>query len=500
MEFARAYNPTAVGEDIDAILHGRGRAYLSARARLEANPDVAIPVLRDRIGAPAPGLNESGKHRLLNVLGTFKRPEDLRWFADALVQSVAIATAGEALLGGPSETADTSDVLIEPWRTLIVDQGVRSVDVLVELVNDRRLPTKVRGGLLNDLVEVQSSEGVLGLVESLGRGDAELEAYLRRALAARGRRHATDSARLLSHISTAQRAEADPRRAAALLFAWGSLAPADDAVFGHYLADRARDSNAVFPVRVAAVRLLVARPASHSRRTALTRLASVELQPARRASQASEILGYLALGGLDPDLAREIVDRTKLLGSDAPRLASLAYLRGSLPEGDWLRPALENPWPQVRRDALSRVRGPCGEGTLTTLHRVATTQGADAASVARAAVRAMGRCGGPASVTLLEAILDDETADITLRAAAIRALVEGDPNHAAHRLATRLTNAPEQELASLLIDGIARAPALDEMAFEALCAAVGPHPRLARRIAQTLGERFPGRRCKGAAR
>ena len=61
---AAAYGPAEADMDLDRVLQERGRPYLEARARLEANPSLAAPAVATRLRrVPAPTAAE--ERRLL---------------------------------------------------------------------------------------------------------------------------------------------------------------------------------------------------------------------------------------------------------------------------------------------------------------------------------------------------------------------------------------------------------------------------------------------------
>src|SRR5690606_3431556 len=129
----------------------------------------------------------------------------------------------------------------------------------------------------------------------------------------------------------------------------------------------------------------------------------------RRHEQRSEILGSLALAGLDAKPAAALVDDLQLTRAEAPRIASVAYGAANLPvDGAWLDESQRHPWPEVRAAALARVDGPCAAPILRRLRDGTATEGpafeADPA-VAREVLVALGRCGGPEAFAALQAVV-----------------------------------------------------------------------------------------------
>lgn len=481
------YDNVAAGRDVDTVLHDRTQAYLHARARLEAAPDVAIPVLRARLGDP---LTPAERNRVLNVLGSFQRPEDLALFAEALVAATASKEA-ESRGIGPSRGAEAFDVVMEPWRSLILAHGSAAAATLTALVSNRELATEVRAQLLHDLVGVLELDAVIPLVDGIGRGDPTLEGELRRALAERSRRSTSDRAALLEHLAATQPRETDPHRAALLLYTWASLAGLDDPAFRQFLLERCADPSTAFEVRAAALRLAREQEPSRETTAVLEQVARHSLDPSRRAEQAHEILGWLAAEGLPAERARAVADELQLATGDQPRLTQFGYEHATLAaDGQWLDTALRDPWPDVKRSALSRISSPCAASVHAALERTVTEDDGDALPVAQAALQAAGRCGGPQSQALVQHVLADNDAQTGLRAAAVVVLVEIDAAVALETFVARLPEEHDEEVAAVMIEALRRTPAITEDARTAVCAAVARQPRLAGMARRTLTERF----------
>ncbi|MCA9718642.1 MAG: hypothetical protein KC468_28495, partial [Myxococcales bacterium] len=182
---APTYSAEQARADLDALVNGRGREYLEARARLEANAAVSAPLVLERLSAvPAPGPGERG--RLLALLGTFKRPEDLALFADQLRQL--------------ARRRDADLAAIELWRRLLREQGGAATAALSELVADKEIHEDIRAQLLTDLVEAYPSERLDELVALLGLGQTLLRRELQRALSRRARARPDDRPRVADAV------------------------------------------------------------------------------------------------------------------------------------------------------------------------------------------------------------------------------------------------------------------------------------------------------------
>lgn len=463
---APAYDAARADADLDHVLQDRGRPYLEARARLEANPAIAAPQVATRLRrVPAP--NAAEQRRLLALLSGMARPEDLETFAAQLRRDVAARQAG----------AGVRDELpaAEPWRLILREQGAAAIPVLTGLVADRALSGELRALLLADLVAVTPTEQLGQLVALVGAGALELRQALRQALTRRALSSAGDLAALRTATEAAI-ATGEPSRKAALLGLRAALGDGDDAAFTAQAIALAEDETGAFVVRVAALRVLLARASDAAVQTSLAGLAARHLEPARQTQQASEVIGALALQGLDPALAGPLVARHRLLTAEAPRIASVAYASAALSaDGAWLTASQAHPWPEVRGAALTRVEGPCAAPLVKKLAQVAdaTKRRAEAEEVvAREAIAALGRCGGDAARGALTRLLDDDAQVAERRAEAGRQLVKHHGNAGADAVAAASHRTPDIGLSIRLIRALQRGEGPPSPTVrEALCAA-----------------------------
>jgi hypothetical protein len=464
---AAAYGASEADADLERVLHERGRPYLEARARLEAAPALAAPAVAARLRRiPAPTAAE--ERRLLALLSGMARPEDLEMFATQLRRDVAASHKNS-----PGERDELRAA--GPWRAILREQGAAAVPTLTALVGDRELGADLRALLLADLVAVTPPEQLAALVALVGGGALELRLALRVALARRALASPTDRAALLAAVD-AGIASSEPPRKAALIGLRAGLGDGDDAAFTAQAIAWATDDTAAFVVRVAALRVLLARAAEAAVQACLNGLAAQHLDPVRRVEQASEVLGALALQGLSVAAARALVERHDLLVAAAPRIASAAYAAALLAaDGSWLAASQAHPWPEVRSAALTRVEGPCAAPMVKKLAQIADATGRKGeaeAIVAREAIAALGRCGGDAARAALVRMLDDGDQDPERRAEAGRQLVKHHGSRGAAAVAAASQRTPDVGLAIRLVRALQRSevPAGPEVR-EALCAA-----------------------------
>lgn len=462
-----AYDAARVDADLEVVLHERGKPYLDARARLEAHPQVVAPqiVLRLR-RSPAPTAAE--QQRLLALLAAVARPEDLELFAAQLRREV---------IANRSFTQGAGDELriAEPWRVLLRGQGAVAALALRGLVAEREFTEDLRSLLLGDLVAVTPSAGLVELVGLVGAGTPALRQALRQALARRAAASPAERTVLLAAVDAAI-AGSDGSRKASLIGLRASLASGADATFTAAMITVAEDDASAFPVRVAALRVLVDRAADETVQQSLGRVVTVHLDPEKADIQASEVLGALALQGLRSADGVALITRLGLTNAAAPRVASAAYAVAPLsPDGAWLDASQDHPWPEVRSAALARVEGPCAAPVLKRLARVAdaTRRTSEAeAIVAREAITALGRCGGDAARKALEKLLDATDQDGDRRAEAARQLIKHHGITGADAVASALNRegAPSQSVR--FIKALQRMPEPPSPAVrEALCSA-----------------------------
>jgi hypothetical protein len=474
------YDLAAAQADVETILIDRGKAYLDARARLESHPALAAEAVVARLEAvPPPGPEK--RDRLLNVLASLGRPEDLAMFGEQLRRAM--------LQERPTEL----------WMQLLRKQGPAAADVLIGLVGDRELKNEQRAVLLEMLVELTARERLAELMAMVGRGADELQDTLRRTLIRRARESADDRVAIASGIDTAIDQDApDEARFAQLLILRAACCDVDEA-FTARLESLASSADAAFQVRVAAIDGL-ARHGVGS--TVLETLVRERTKTALAGSQVDEILVSLALEAVPAERAASLASEFDLTNADAPRLAQLGYRFAKLSaDHAWLARSQTHAWPEVRKAALARVaegRGTCSKDTLRALTEIAgpiSEGGEKDARVGRAAVGAIARCGGEAAFERLHEILEDTAIDITQRAEAARQLAEHDPKGADFVADLLLDNA-YPDLARELVSALGHAAEPSETVRDALCRVGRANPMVASTAHESLSKLFPGEGCE----
>ncbi len=481
-------------DDVRSILVERGREYLRARQALEDHPAEAARAVVDRMNAvPAPGPQQ--QQRLMSVLSVLHRPEHVHIFADRL------------------RGAMLDEQEIEPWRSLLIEQGATASDPLLALVADRQLSEIQRGELLGDLVALIPIERIDELTAQVGRGSSSLQQQLRRALIRRARHGEHEQAEIakgLDHaISEAERTGPSPNvsdRLASLLVLRALCKP-KDSDFAGQLASHAKMGNQAFVVRAAAIHALGKIKSGGDVLADIARTQGKALKPTarnHRDSQAAELLTWLSLTALiatDAEAAKSIAGELKLRGSSAPRLSALAYSLVDLdPHQAWLETSQENPWPEVQRSALMRVDGPCTRKTIKrlTLRSSAPQRGgSEYPIVAKAAIVALGRCASESSFDALADILADDSIEAPLRAEAAEQLIRRDVPGGADLIARIVAQDGLPQLSLHLIEALSHAPSPTTLVRESLCLAIqAEDPTIARAASSTFSRHFRGESCE----
>lgn len=480
------YGPEQAAADIGLVLTGRGKDYLQARARLELHPAVAAPLVTARMAAtPAPTTAE--QRRLLALLGGIARPEDIPLFAEAMRRDVAAAVKQSQEQGIELPAA-------EPWREVLRAQGPAAAPALTGLIAEKSFTEELRGLLIADLVAVTPADKLPELVALVGLGAPTLRAALRQAIARRAHSSANERAQLIKVVDAALDGS-EPARLPGLVLLRAALGDAGDAAFTGRAAALAEDAAGEFAARVAAVRVLVARRSDPAAQDVLARLVEQHLPADKRVALRSEILGSLALAGVDATRAAALVERLQLIGADAPRVATAAFAVAALPDsGAWLDASQRHAWPEVRAAALARVDGPCSTPILRRLRDGTATSGdtfeADP-TVAREVLAALGRCGGPDAFAALQAVVVDVAQNVDRRAEAARQLVDRHGPAGADVVAAVLRGTDDLAVALRLVRALQRleGPGTDDVR-QALCAA-GKRQELAQSAQRALRGLFP---------
>ena len=475
-----SYDQARARADVELILSDRGRAYLDARARLEANPVLAAEAVMARLEAvPAPGPDQ--RNRLLNVLAALGQPEHVAMFADQL--RIAL------IQGRP----------VDLWLELLRRQGAAAAPALLELVGDRELSNQARGDLLELLVELTARDQLGALLASVGRGAEALQDRLRRAVISRAHRNSRDAETIAASLDTALDADpGDERRTAQLLILRAACCQVDEGFVDRLRATVADDAQP-FQVRVAAIDGLRRLELGGEE---LAELARRQAPAAGGGSQSAEILLALALDALPRGEAEALASELALVEADAPRLAELGYRYAKLgPALGWLEGSQDHAWPQVRRAALARVaeaeRG-CDKLVVRKLSSIAgpiSRGGDEDARVGRSAVAAMGRCGGPLAFKQLRELLEDTAVAFARRAEAARQLVVYDPA-GPNYVAELLLDGRYPDLARDLASSLRRTPEPTPTVRTALCLASRGNPMVASTAYDSFAALYPGERCE----
>lgn len=452
-----AYDAVAATADVDAILGEPNRAYLTARARLVAHPELGRTALLARIDAvPPPAAGE--RKRLFDVLAEI---------GGAVAAERIAAELRHACAAEPSESGKVAAV--EPWRPLLRDQGAHGRDAVASLVADRDLPVTVRATLLDDLVGITPDGDVTGLLVLAGRGHVELRRQFARSLRRRLRGNEPLRDAVLA-VLDAELAVVDASRLAQVIQLRTAIEGGIDDAFLARLAALAREATRPFGVRVASVRALVSQAEHPAARDALLGVATASL-PAR--TQADEILASLALPAVPAESAASLVRAHRLERAPTPRLASIAWAHVELRGDDWLEPGLGDPWPEVRAAALGRVIGPCPRKIVARVGGLVgrASAGADAdATVQRAAIDALGRCADDAAFALLRGMLDDDAVALEQSGEAARELARHFGERGSDAVAKQLATRPERGYARRLAQALRHAEAPTERVRATLCA------------------------------
>ncbi len=473
-----AYGANEATVDVDTILKDTSKAYLQARARLVAHPEPAAKALVERLETPPPPTGAERK-RLLDVLAEIGGPDKTELFAKELRTAVTQAEGDARAL-----------VAAEMWRPLLRDQGAHAMKPLIDLVADKDLPLGVRSVLLDDLVEVAPSDRLPDLLVFVGRGHATLRQQFARSLRRRVLRD--DALRVAIGKEIDREIEgADAGRLAALVQLRTAIDDTVDPELVAKLVALATDGKREFPVRVAAVRGLALQENDAAAQAGLAKVAGEAL--AAKTTQKGEILAWLALGALPADEAAALSKAHDLVHADAPRLAERAWSVVPLPASyDWLDQALGDPWPQVRRAALGRVKGPCDRTLSGKLRaRVGQREGDRDASVQRAAVEAIGRCGGDRSFALLSAMLDDADVHTEQSAEAARQLARSYGARGADAVAKRLDRSPDPAWGRRLAQALRHAQTPTPKVRDSLCNAAEAGGEVGRAAQQSLVALWP---------
>ncbi len=461
---AVAYDAAQADADIEIVLTQVGKAYLEARARLEAAPEVSAVRLAVRLQA-SPAVSPVEARRILAILAEMARPEDLARFAEQLRRDVtATRTRGP---GGRDEVRAA-----EPWLAIFRSQGAAAVPTLRTLVGDREFSLPLRAILVADMVALTPPSEVASLVDLVGAGVPELRLALKQALVRRARE---PGLRPVLLAATDAALATDPARTPALLGLRAALSTGDDPGLTTIAAGLAEADEQPFAVRIAALRILVARASQPPAQAALQRLANHHLDATHRDDQRSEIIGALALSGLTLTHARTLVERQSLLAAAAPRIAQAAYAAAALAsDGTWLDASQAHPWPEVRSAALARVDGPCAAPLVKRLTAITDPdRGEDEVTVAREAIAALGRCGGEAAWAALTRILGTRQQSDDRRAEAARQLLNHHGDRGAQAVAETLDRSSSPRLSVKLIRALGhhREISLGAAVRDALCRA-----------------------------
>ncbi len=481
------YDAAAANADVQTLLQDTSRAYLQARARLEAHPRQAAAALIARLDAspPPPGAE---RKRMLDVLAQLRDAAHVPRFAAELRNAVVTAEGEERKFAAA-----------QLWRPLLRDQGAPATSALSRLVGDRDLPIDVRAALLDDLVALTPPEALPELLVLVGRGNDELRKQLARSLRRRSLADDHDRTTLLVAIDT-ELERADPRRFAALLQLRATVDDTEDPAFVARLLELSADSARPFTVRVAALRGLAGAGDQPAAREGLRQIAAASLAAPEAGTQRGEILAWLALRALPRPDAAALAERHGLHDSKAPRLATVAWSVRSLPrDRPWWHEGLADPWPEVRAVVLSRIAAPCDRRAIGTVRaRIgAAERGADPdAAVQRAAIDALSRCGDDRSFVALRSLLDDADVTTELSAEAARELARNYGGRGADAVARKLAARPERVYAQRLAQALRHAGDPTDYVREVLCATAAEGGEIGSTASASATELFGATACE----
>ena len=471
---AASYGRAEAERDLDVVLGGAGLDLVRARARLRAAPGPAIEAVEARLATDLP---PAGRQRLLAVLadlaGAGAASPLARHYAARIRRATGARQLDEAL----------------SVRAALARLGEARLPVAVDLARDATLPSEVRAPFVAELAAALPAARAGELVPHLGAADPILRGALRRATITRLR---TDR-QFRSTWTNAARAVlrgGDEGTRAQVFLVFAAL-PDPPPELGPDALGAARSADAPFAVRLAAVTFLRHHGTAAERR-ALAPLAAAG-GPATRPTREAEILARAALSALSDEDAARVVQAADLYDAADPALAALAHRRRPPPAATALATGTTHPWPAVRAAALAALSAPCPPAASRTLARLVRPpwRGGDPADrVARAALRALGRCGDRRARRAVLSVLRDAAAPAPRRIDAARVALARFGPAGLDAVLTTLARTDHPAVAADLVATLAHADPTAPGVREALCSArrtPGPIAASARRTMAALG-------------
>ncbi|RMG99393.1 MAG: hypothetical protein D6705_03375 [Deltaproteobacteria bacterium] len=470
------YDRDAASRDVETVLSGGGLDLLRARGRLRAAPELAAEAVAARLEDPK--LSGAQRGRLLAILA------DLGGAEGATKVFVRAYRGRLAELAGGRQVDEALAI-----RARLRHLGPARLAVATALAADAELPAEVRAPFVAELVAALPADRAGELVPHLRTADPVLRGALRRATV---RRLRADPAFRTVWTDAAQAAmtHGDPKIAPQVLQIHAALPEAPEATVDR-AATLARDPDQPFSTRIAAI-WLVARHGTHAQRRALVPVVHAAA-PTGRPTVAAERLALAALSALSEDDAAAAVRTADLRRAHDPELAAAALRAAPLPPQDALDRARVDPWPAVRAAALSGISGPCSRATVRSLGRIARPpwRGGDPEDVvARAALRALGRCSGHRAFRIVRRILMDDAAPTLRRSDAARVALEAFGAEGRDAVLDALDRTTHPAFTADLVSVLAAAPSATPRLVASVCAVAtrpGPAALAARRTLAAHG-------------
>ncbi len=468
------YDRAAADRDVDLVLEGSGLDLVRARGRLRRAPAVAAEAVEARLATVA---TPRERQRLLAVLADLGAGAA----ADTLADHYRTQLAG---LSGARQLEQARAIR----KSLSKLPDVR-LAVSVALAGATDLPPEVRAVFVAELAAAIPAERGGELVAHLGARDPVLRAALRRATIRRLRR---DRMFRQSWTKEANARLDGPASAvgAQVLLVYAGLDGAPEGAVERAFA-WALDPAAPLPARVAAVELV----GRHGQDAARGRLAPLVARaaPDRAPARGDEILARAALAALPRAAAANAVRAAGLHGAADPKLAALAHRLAPLPAAEALAAGTAPGFPEVRAAALDAVAAPCPRDAVRRLARLVRPpwRGGDPDDqVARAALRALGRCGGRPARRAVLAVLRDTQAPTVRRVDAARVALARFGDAGLDAVLDALERTDDPKVAADLVAALAAAPRPTARLVATVCAVArhpGPAAPAARRTLSALG-------------
>nr|WP_255216305.1 HEAT repeat domain-containing protein [Pseudenhygromyxa sp. WMMC2535] len=149
-------------------------------------------------------------------------------------------------------------------------------------------------------------------------------------------------------------------------------------------------------------------------------------------------------------------------------------------------------------DRVAEAQAGCDRTVTRRLAEIAgpvSERGDEDVRVGRAAVSALGRCGGPEAVAALRELIEDGGVDLSQRAEAGRQLIAHDPE-GPDFVAELLLSGAYPDLDRSFADALGKSPAATPQIREALCRTAEANPMVASTAHDSFTALFPGESCE----